>query len=124
MRALSESQFLRWAEARGLELDPQYPESAVLSFRQAATARFWSVPIEPERRPYFLSSLLEFFGGWESCFAWRHLGSWPAADHINPARVNDVVEHHILAALGLPMGTGSVVEFDRSETPTLLTLLF
>jgi len=125
MRALAEAEFLSWAEDHGLGLDPQYPKSAVLTFRAgSADARFWCVPPKPERRPYFLASFLELLGDWTSCFAWRHLGSWPDIDRIDPQRVNDVVEHYILRGLGLPIGTAEVVEFARAESGLLLTLLF
>src|SRR5215510_3374816 len=102
MRTLTESSFLQWAGANGLQLDPSYPESAVLGFSVDAEARFWCVPPEPERRSYFLSCFLELMGEWESCFVWRHSGSWPDAKHIDPRRINDVVEQRILSGLGLP----------------------
>ena len=125
MRTVAEADFLRWAEVRGLGLDPQYPESAVLTFRpDAGNARFWCIPPEPERRPYFVASLLELLGDWRSCFVWRHLGSWPSSDHLDPQRINDVVEYHILNGLGLPVGTADVVEFERAEFSLLVTLLF
>ena len=125
MRALTEAEFLTWAADRGLTLDPQYPDMAVLSFAAGAgDARFWEIPHKPERRPYFLASLLELLGNWNSCFAWRHLGSWPAPEHLDPQRINDVVEYEILKGLGIPMGSGSVVEFARSDSPALVTLLF
>jgi hypothetical protein len=125
MRTVREAEFLRWAEGSGLGLDPQYPQSAVLTFRpDTAEARFWCVPAEPERRPYFVASLLELMGEWQSCFAWRHLGNWPGVHDVDPRRINDVVEVRILAALGLPLGTADVVEFSRDDLDTLITLLF
>jgi hypothetical protein len=125
MRTVAETEFLRWADERGLALDPRYPQSAVLNFRAGSgEARFWCVPPEPERRPYFLASFLELLGDWNSCFAWRHLGSWPALGDIDPQRVNDLVEHQILKGLGLPVGTAEVVEFARAEYGNLLALLF
>ena len=125
MKRVTEAQFLRWAEGRGLGLDPRYPQSAVLTFRDGTSdARFWEVPSEPERRPYFLMSLLQLMGDWRACFVWRHLGSWPAAARIDSARINDVVEHEILKGLGLPLGTADIVEFDRAESGKLVALLF
>ncbi len=124
MKSLTEEKFLRWAKKHGLGLDPRYPQSAVLTFREPGDARFWCVPPKPERRPYFLRSLIELMGDWRACFTWRHLGSWPDANRIDPVRINDVVEHQILKGLGLPVGTANVVEFDRSESAALVTLLF
>lgn len=123
MKTLTEAEFLRWAEQRGVELDEHYPQSAVLVFRpDCCEGRFWCVPPEPERRPYFIASLLELMGDWQSCYAWRHLGSWP--DSADRRRINDVVELRILKGLGLPLGTAQVVEFTRDELDTLITLIF
>jgi hypothetical protein len=61
-------------------------------------------------------------GDWQACYAWRHLGMWP--DSADPLRINDVVELQILRGLGLPLGTGEVVKFERAELDRLVTLLF
>src|SRR5262245_49184651 len=125
MRTIEESEFLDWARQRGLALDPRYPHSAVLSIvGGSGEARFWITPSEAERRPHFLGSMLALMGDWTSCFAWRHLGSWPDEEHIDPLRVNEVVEFQILKGLGVPVGSAKVIEFTRLELPVLLTLLF
>ena len=124
MRTTSEREFLRWAAGRGLGLDPQYPDAAVLDYQGGSDARFWVVPAEPERRPYFIASLLELLGDWHTCYVWRHLGSWPDPNDIDGQRVNDVVELRILQGLGLPLGTADIVTFERSELDALITLLF
>ena len=91
MKTFDESTFLAWAERNGLCLDDRYPHSAVLRFRQdTSTARFWEVPPEPERRPFFIASLLALMGEWRSCYVWRHLGSWPR--NADPRLLNDVIE--------------------------------
>jgi hypothetical protein len=123
MKRLSESEFLRWANGVGLFLDERYPQSAVLSFRpDRQLDRFWEVPPEPECRPYFVASLLDLMGAWDSCSVWRHLGSWP--DAADPSRAKEVVELQILKGLELPLGTGDVVEIARDEFDKLLTLIF
>ena len=123
MKTLTAAAFLAWADGAGLCLDPKYPHSAVLVFQSdSRQGRFWEVPAEPERRPYFLLSFLELMGDWRECYAWRHMGSWPA--FANSTRPNDNVEWQILKGLGLPLGTADVVKFDRAETHTLVTLLF
>ena len=124
MTTLTEDEFLQWAAAKRLRLDPKYPESAVLDFQADSDSRFWEVPREPERRPYFLASLIDLMGDWQTCYVWRHLGSWPDPKHIDPRRINDAIEMLILKGLGLPVGTGAVVAFDRSEREALVTLLF
>jgi hypothetical protein len=123
VKTLTEAAFLEWADHAGMCLDPKYPHSAVLVFRpDPQHRRFWEVPAEPERRPYFLLSLLELMGDWNACYVWKHLGSWPAS--ADPLRINDVVEWQILNGLGLPLGTADVVRFDRAEVDKLVTLLF
>jgi hypothetical protein len=123
MKTLRESDFLHWAQQAGLFVDERYPQSAVLSFRpNLELDRFWEVPPEPERRPYFVASLLDLMGDWRSCYVWRHLGSWPRA--ANQSRINDAVEFQILKGLGLPLGTADVVEFSKDEVERLVTLLF
>jgi hypothetical protein len=123
MKTLTESAFLAWADGAGLCLDPQYPKSAVLVFRpDPHQDRFWEVPAEPERRPYFILSLLELMGDWQECYAWRHLGSWP--ESADPLRINDVIELQILKGLGLPQGTADVVTFERAALDRLVTLMF
>lgn len=124
MRTTTEREFLRWAAGRGLGLDPQYRDAAVLDYQGGSDARFWVVPAEPERRPYFVASLLELLGDWHTCYVWRHLGSWPDPNDTDGQRVNDVVELRILQGLGLPLGTADIVTFDRSEFDALITLLF
>jgi hypothetical protein len=122
MKSLPQLEFLRWASGAGMEIDPRYPQSAVLRFHpDPDEARFWCVPAEPECRSYFIASLLELMGDWRTCYAWRHLGRWP--DSADPRRVNDVVELCILRALQLPLGTSDVVEFAREELDKLLTLI-
>jgi hypothetical protein len=123
MKTCSESEFLQRVERLGIALDERYPHSAVLRFRPDPDAdRFWEVPPEPERRPYFIAALLDLVAPRESCFVWRHMGSWPAS--VDAFRINDVVEQQILAGLGLPLGTADIVQFGVSEIASLVTLIF
>jgi hypothetical protein len=123
MKQLAETEFLRWAELAGFRLDERYPQSAVLTLQpDPQLNRYWDVPHQPERRPYFIASILELMGDWRSCYVWRHLGSWP--ESVDASRINDVVEHRILKGLGLPLGTADVVEIAREESDTLVTLIF
>jgi len=123
MKTHSEKQFLRWAREHGMGLDDRYPDSAVLTFKPDPNLdRFWAVPPEPERRPYFLSLMLDLMGEWQSCFVWRHMGSWPGKP--DPEEPNDRVEFQILSGIGLPTGTADIIQFERSEIDQLVTLLF
>jgi hypothetical protein len=123
MKTHREEQFLKWTGARGIGLDERYPDSAVLTFKPDPNLRrFWVVPPQPERRPHFLATILNLTGKWRSCRVWRHMGSWP--NRPDPGRLNDRIEFQILAGIGMPMGTGDIVEFKKAELDRLITLLF
>jgi len=123
MRTHTEDEFLAWTERAGFRLDPRYPHSAVLAFHpDPEQDRFWLVPDAPEERPYFISSLIELMGDWQSCRVWRHLGRWPGS--ADPDRINDAVELRILEGLGVPLGSAAILEFFRAESDKLITLLF
>ena len=123
MQTVPEPKFIQWLRTKHLSLDPRYPDSRVLTFEASTSeARFWTVPTEPERRPYFVSTLLQLLGDWRVCYAWRHLGEWP--DVVDPGRINDRVEKTILEGLALPLGTTDVVGFSRDEIDKLGTLVF
>ena len=100
-----------------------YPNSAVLSFvPDPDLDRFWEVPEEPERRPYFIELMLKVIGNWQSCYVWRHLGRWP--EEPNYQRPNDKVEYQILSGIGLPMGTADIIMFENKDLDKLVTLIF
>jgi hypothetical protein len=126
MNAVTESEFWQWAATRGVDSDPKHFESGVLVFRANSESRFWVVPREPGRRPYFLASLIDLMEDWQSCYVWRPRGSWPDAKRVADlgGNINDEVELLILKGLGLPIGTAAVVEFARAERGALVTLLF
>lgn len=123
MKRHKEDQFLRWAKSKRIVLDPKYPEYPVLSFDPPADEhRFWEVPLQPERRLYFIASLLELAGG-DSYFVWRHLGRWPEApDPWVPENIQ--IEYQILSGIGLAIGSADLVEFHRDEIHRLITLVF
>ncbi len=123
MKTYTEAQFLTWVGNYGIGLDRSYPQLAILAFiPDPGCARFWEIPVEPERRPYFIAGILEGMGDWKSCFVWRHMGSWPTRPE--PVRLNDRIEFQILKGIGLPLGTAYVIEFDRAEIDALITLVF
>jgi hypothetical protein len=123
MKTHREEEFLEWAAGHGIGLDERHPDSAVLTFKpDPGLNRFWVVPPQPERRPYFLALMLDLAGDWRSCWVWRHMGSWP--ERPDPDRPNNRVEFQILKGIGMPMGTGDIAEFERAERDQLITLLF
>src|SRR4051812_7300012 len=102
MRNLAHEEFLRWASSKGLGLNPKYPQSAVLDFQSESESRFWEVPVKPELRPYFLATLIDLFGDWQTCHVWRHLGHWPAPEAHDSDFIGHRVERQIFKGLGLP----------------------
>ncbi len=124
MKNLHYSEFLQWAETKGIAFDPAYPRSGTLSYVENQDSRFWVTPKQPEQQPFFIASLLELLGDWQWCRAWRSKGSWPSPAHIDPDDFNELVEMTILRGLGLPLGTTDAVEFERGELSQLITLLF
>ena len=122
MKTYDELQFIQWAGKIGIEPDAGYPKSAILRFKpDPKLDRFWIIPGKPELRPYFLARMLDLLGDWDSCWIWRHMGSWHKEPHDD---WNSKVEFQILAGIGLPMGTAAILEFSRSEIDRLITLLF
>ena len=104
-------------------LDERLANLAILTFKpDPALARFWVIPPQPECQPFFFLLMLKLMGEWDSCFVWRHMGSWPAK--ANRQRPNDMVEFQILSGLDLPMGTADIVQYKKSEIFRLVTLLF
>lgn len=125
MKVHSESDFLAWVKARGIVVDAPHPDYPALAFQGTSPeARFWVVPDAPERRSFFMTSLLDLMGDWRSCWVWRHCGAWPSREHLDAGRINDCVELVILEGVGVPLGTSDVVEFNRDESDRLVTLLF
>ncbi len=124
MKSLVEFEFLHWVEKHGLAVDARYPQLAILQFRPTSDcSRFWCVPDQPERRPYFFSAALELAGPWTSCFAWRHCGSWPSKDHLDPRRINDNIEFALLKGIGIPVGTTEILQFQHDDLNHLVSLL-
>lgn len=124
VKSLPEIEFLRWAENQGLALDEQYPQLAILQFRpHSDIERFWCIPDRPERRPLFFATMLGLAGPWDCCFAWRHMGSWPSKDELDPRRLNDNVEYEFLKGIEIPLGTAEVLQFHRDNFYQLISLL-
>jgi len=124
MKSLGEAEFLRWAEEHGLAVDARHPRLAILQFLPASDcARFLCIPDQPQRRPYFFSSALELASPWASCFAWRHLGSWPSKERLDPRRINDNIEFALLKGIGIPVGTAEVLQFQHADLNHLISLL-
>lgn len=122
MKTHTVDSFLKWAQSHGIGFNPQYPKSSSLIFTSAPPlSRFWLIPREPERRPYFLETILRAIKPWSSAFVWR-LGGWPSPPEKDA--MNEAVEYQILEGLNLPMGKSDVVEFDLQDKGKLLTMLF
>ncbi len=68
--------------------------------------------------------MLSLAGPWETCFAWRHLGSWPSEHDLDPRRINDAIELEFLKGIGIPLGTADVLAFHCDDLHRLVSLLF
>jgi hypothetical protein len=124
MKTLPEDDFIRWAISHGLGVD-KYRQTTILRFQPTSgIGRFWNIPDRPERRSAFISSMLELAGPWETCFAWRHMGSWPDPKHLDLSRINDVIELELLKGIGIPLGTHDVLELRRDDFVRLVSLVF
>jgi hypothetical protein len=118
MNTHQQNEFLQWATEHGLETK----DWSELSFSpDPYLDRFWKVPPEPKRQTVFLLCMLGLMSPWKTCFVWRSMAHWPAVpDYSN---INSRVKHQILTGIGIPMGTSEIVEFSRSDTDRLITLL-
>lgn len=125
MKHLPESEFLQWAASKGLTPGNLYPDVVEMRFLDGAPREvYWDTPERPERRPYFLASLLTALGDWETCYGWRHSGSWPGAEEPDWFEDSLLIERAILSGIGMPLGTADVVRFARSDWAALLAAMF
>ena len=124
MTAIPEDRFVATLAEKGLALDPKYPDARALHYPNETHSRFWVTPTNARRRPYFLSTLLDLLGDWQTCSAWRPKGSWGDPRDVELERPDYVVEQCIFRGLGLVIGSSDVLAFDRSEINALITLLF
>ena len=123
MKRLSEPAFLKILKPLGIEVGDGYPKVVNLSFdKKAGDARYWALPMAARRFPFFCLTILELLGEWQVCYAWRHMGGWP--EKLDPDRINDCVEFHILRGLAMPCGTTDAIGFEREEVSELVTLMF
>jgi len=119
MELLPADQFLAWAEALGIVLDPIYSPPKCLVYRtEAAEHRWWNTPTSPEGISRFLSYLLNGLAPWRFCFVWRRGGSWP---NLEPAR-NRIEASRRIVEMGpaIPDGFEGAVKYTAQESGQLV----
>lgn len=124
MTTIPQDHFVATLAQTGLALDPKYPDARVLRYTGEMHSRFWITPTAARRRPFFLSSLLDLLGDWQTCSCWRPKGSWADFRDVELQRPDYSVEQCIFRGLGIVIGSADVLAFGRSEIDALITLLF
>ncbi len=124
MNRLTETEFLSWADGVGIGVEPERPRDNMLVFHGGCSyQRVWPIPAECYRRPYFFGATLRLLDDWQSCYAWRRLGSWPAESDLDEIDDSGRMEHLALKGLGVPLGTADVLQIAREEFDTLQALM-
>lgn len=123
MRTILQDEFLDWAAARGLGIEPTYAETwpRNLAFtRPQAESRYWCIPDEAASVPWFLDVLVTRLGAWKHLYLWPKSARWletlAEGDHA-PAR-------YVASTLRSFWSSGCAIEFGRDDATVLTTLLF
>lgn len=123
MKQIKEKKFLEIIKKQGIIIDPKYPKSASLCFEKDINIwRFWVIPSEGGRIPFFVDTILEALDKWERIFVWRHLGSW--VQTIKGERITEDIQAVIYRGVGISEDNVDVLEFTIRELPELVTLVF
>jgi len=123
MKRLTEKKFLELLKTKGIVINADYPQSAVLDFaNDPQINRFWCIPDEARRIPTFVATLLDLLDPWENVYVWKHSGSW--STNIKGERLNDDVQAIIYKGIGLPNNSAEIIVFDKTEFGELVALVF
>ena len=122
MKRITEKQFIEILKSIKIEIDPKYPNSVILSYLNSSYSRFWSIPEEARKIPYFIETIINAIDEWKNIYVWKHMGSWTTK--IRGNRVNDDVQAIIYKGIGIPDDTADIIQFDKNQIPELVTLVF
>ncbi|HUI30195.1 MAG TPA: hypothetical protein VLX91_08250 [Candidatus Acidoferrales bacterium] len=122
MKTIKEGQFVDMLKGSGIEIDLRYPQSSDLSYGTYDYSRFWLVPQEARRIPYFVKTIIESIDEWQFVHIWKHRGSWTTK--IKGERINDDLQSIIFAGIGIPDATADIILLDRNESTRLIALMF
>ena len=123
MQLVTDDTFVSWLDARGIALNPRYPEGwEHLAYRDAAVEwAEWDLPPEPSALPAFVTTALRAAAPDGPYWLYpRGRGAWAVDAALSPAA--DVVAR-IRRAAGIPDGFVGAVGFAAGELPALWMLL-
>jgi hypothetical protein len=107
MKSLSSEQFAQWMRQRGYVLHRHgYVQ---IEHDVPPETRFWEVPEEAYRFPYFVRSVLETVDPWGECVL--HSREWLNVLPFDAGRVRD----RMLLDAGVPEGHRGAIAFERGE---------
>ena len=123
MKRIEEKQFIKMIRQIGITVDSRYPETAELGFgKESEISRFWEIPEEARRIPYFVQTILSALDPWESVYVWKHMGSWFTS--IKGERLNDDVQAVIYRGVGITENNADILKFNGNELEELVALIF
>lgn len=123
MKRIKEKQFIGNIENMGITVDPNYPDSVVLSFIDKVDFdRFWCIPKEARKIPFFIESILDTIDDWTSVFIWKNMGSWNTK--IAKERLNDDIQSIIYRGIGIQDGSCDIYEIKYNEIVEVVALIF
>jgi hypothetical protein len=123
MEGIEEKTFIEVIRQLGITVDTRYPDTAELGFGKGSEiSRFWEIPKEARRIPYFVETILSALDAWESMYVWKHMGSWFTS--IKGERLNDDVQAVIYQGIGIKENNANILKFTRNELTELVTLTF
>jgi len=123
MERIAEKTFIEMIRQVGIIADSRYPDAAELGFgKESEISRFWEIPEEARRIPYFVETILSALDSWKSMYVWRHMGSWFTS--IKGERLNDHIQAVIYQGIGITENNADILKFTRNELAELVTLTF
>jgi hypothetical protein len=123
MNKIDKNKFLEMIKQKGIIIDPKYLQTADLTFDDdSELSRFWEIPEEARRIPYFVDTLLTLLEPWESIYVWKHMGSWNVA--VKGERLNDDVQAILYRGAGLTENNADILIFKNTELAELAVIIF
>ena len=122
MELIEQPAFQEWAHSRGIGLDPRFPRSDSLSFRDSLdTWRFWEPPSIPSDLPHFVNAALEGASPSGTFLLYRR-GGGPWFDGSDTPLQNQVLAL-IAGAVGIPMTFEGALRFRAAERRDIWALV-
>lgn len=123
MDGVSSIDFMRWAAAVGIGIDPRYPQSGCLSLLPPGDhSRFWVLPADPASWPHFADSFLAALDSWNAVYLWPRAGTWPPA--VPTGSLDEQVRAVILRGAGVPPAWHGALRFSGRESDAVVAIVF